>query len=91
MKDRDTVLKAIRTLGVPAEASINDIKNIYGKLAMKYHPDRNGNDSNGKMAEINAAYKTIMCYCGNYAIPFGENHIKETEKEWWIHHFGGNM
>lgn len=91
MKDKDAILSAIRTLRIPSEASIHDIKAIYKKLAMKYHPDRNDSSSNGKMAEINAAYRTIMDYCQNYAIPFDENCIRLTEKEWWVKHFGDNM
>ncbi|WDI79321.1 J domain-containing protein [Candidatus Vidania fulgoroideae] len=49
-------------LGVSKEASLEEIKIAYKRLAMKYHPDRN-KDSNSeeKFKEINEAYMTLSC------------------------------
>jgi len=50
------------TLGVARNASEEDIKKAYRKLAMKYHPDRNlGKEkwANEKFKEINEAYGVI--------------------------------
>lgn len=44
-------------LGVPREASQEDIKNSYRKLAMKHHPDRGGDQQ--KFTEIQQAYDTL--------------------------------
>ncbi|MDA0967741.1 MAG: molecular chaperone DnaJ [Proteobacteria bacterium] len=48
-------------LGVQKNASDDEIKKSYRKLAMKYHPDRNKDDkeSERKFKEVSAAYETL--------------------------------
>ena len=47
-------------LGVPKEASPEDIKKSYRKLSLKYHPDRNSDaDATEKYKAINEAYETL--------------------------------
>ena len=48
-------------LGVNKEASDDDIKKAYKKLAVKYHPDKNPGDKEAeeKMKEINNAYTVL--------------------------------
>jgi molecular chaperone DnaJ len=49
------------TLGVPRDASDEDLKKAYRKLVLQYHPDRNPGDKTAeeKIREINAAYEVV--------------------------------
>ncbi len=50
-----------RTLGLRPDASAEEIKKVYRKLALKYHPDSNGgnHDSEDRLKEINEAYHIL--------------------------------
>lgn len=50
-----------KLLGVERNASADDIKKAYRKLAMKYHPDQNKGDSSAeeKFKEVNQAYDVL--------------------------------
>ncbi|UOF94141.1 MAG: molecular chaperone DnaJ [Bordetella sp.] len=49
-------------LGVTKNASENDLKKAYRKLAMKYHPDRNSNEkeTEEKFKEVKEAYEILI-------------------------------
>lgn len=49
-------------LEVPNTASNSDIKKAYRKMALKWHPDKNGGskDAEEKFKQINAAYECLI-------------------------------
>jgi len=50
-----------KTLGLKPDSSSEEIKNVYRKLAMQYHPDRNGDniESEERIKKINEAYQIL--------------------------------
>ncbi|MBQ3192661.1 MAG: DnaJ domain-containing protein [Oscillospiraceae bacterium] len=69
-----------KVLGVSPDASDEDIKRAYRRLAKKYHPDLNPGDQEAarRMQEVNAAYEQIKNpekfqnqQSGGYGNPYG--------------------
>ena len=74
------------TLGLTPDSSAEEIKKVYRKLAMQYHPDRNGGnpESEDRLKEINGAYQILgdeekrRRYDLQYRQPF-ENYVFHEE------------
>jgi len=51
-------------LGVSEDATLNEIKEAYRKLALRYHPDKNPDDlySQNKFIEVGKAYEILSNY-----------------------------
>ncbi len=59
--DRNKAIAELAKMGLPPNATSEEIKQIYRKLAMKYHPDRTGNDpiAEETFKNIKAAYEYL--------------------------------
>jgi DnaJ-class molecular chaperone len=93
---RHTITNPYDVLGVPRTASQEEIKAKYRELAMRYHPDKGGNDE--KMKEVNQAYDILSdenkrreydnppeTFYGGTQNPFGDGNIDEFIRQM----FGG--
>jgi len=69
-----------KVLEVTPEATENEIKKAYKKLAMKYHPDKNPDDpdAESKFKEITEAYETLS---NLEKRQFYDNHGKDGNQE----------
>ena len=83
-----------KVLGLDPDASDEDVKRAYRRLAKKYHPDLNPGDAEAarKMQEVNAAYEQIKNpekftqqssggYGGGYYDPFGGYRQQQSQAD----------
>jgi DnaJ-class molecular chaperone len=59
MDNNTSYLDPYITLGLNKEASEDDVKKAYKKLALKYHPDKNGGDD-VMFKKVNEAYQILI-------------------------------
>ncbi len=93
MNTFDKIDHARRLLELPERASMNQIKSNFRRLIIKWHPDKNDENSQNyeqMTRRIIDAYKTILAYCSQYKYSFSREEINNyiTEEEWWHERFG---
>lgn len=73
-----------KILGVPEDATLEEIKRRYRKLALLYHPDRNNDASAAEMfKEINEAYAILSGKEKEPIAPKSRAERPITEDEYW--------
>ncbi|MFA5156690.1 MAG: DnaJ domain-containing protein [Candidatus Omnitrophota bacterium] len=74
--------EARKILGLGEEASIEEIKEAFRRLALKYHPDRCSEKDKKYYEEIfkkvSHAKDIIGSYCANYRYSFKEKEVKKN-------------
>ncbi len=85
MSDFKQVDGARRILGLGEDASMEEIKEAYRKLSLKYHPDRcvgkEKRHCEEMMRKINHAKDTVMAYCAGYRFSFKEKDVKKNSMD----------
>ena len=74
--------EARRLLGLGEKATLQEIREAYRKLALKYHPDkckqRDKKEREEMFKKINHANEILLLYCAGYEISFKEENVKKT-------------
>lgn len=73
--DFEFVDRARKTMQLPEEASLFDIKQTYRRLALLHHPDKHGPEE--EMKRLAQAYEILENYCQNYVYSFKEKDVQK--------------
>jgi hypothetical protein len=85
------ILAAKALLGLGGQASLQEIKAAYRKLAKECHPDLAGQTAeSGSMRELSAAYAVLLAYCSTFRFPLVPSEGSEPmdPEDWWLDRFG---
>ena len=73
--------KARVLFGLGERAGLKEIKARHRVLVKSHHPDRNSDHVPERIREINAAYRILTEYCGNYRFCFTQEEFLEQNPE----------
>lgn len=76
MADFEAIDEARRLLGLGEEASMQQIRNAYRRLARQHHPDTGSSSGDVEvMKKLNRSYKLLTDYCHDYRYSFREEDV----------------
>lgn len=83
MADFSEIDKSRKVLGLGKTATLKEIKKVYRKLSLKYHPDRckDKKECEDMFKKINHANEVLMAYCAGYCYSFGKEDVKRTSMD----------
>lgn len=76
----DDFAAALAILGLPARATLVEIRQRHRTLAKRLHPDTGGTDAEAIRA-LNEAYRLVQDYCRNYRFDFSRAEFLEQNPE----------
>ncbi|MCK4520158.1 MAG: DnaJ domain-containing protein [Candidatus Omnitrophica bacterium] len=91
MAEFKEVDQARKVLGLDEYATLEDIKDVFRKLALKYHPDKCKGEKKKECEEmfkrIAHAKDVLSAYCAGYRYSFKEKDVKRNsfDKEFYKH------
>jgi len=91
MADFKQIDEARKILGLEETVTLEEVKDAYHNLALKYHPDKCKDERKKECEEmfkkINHAKDVILNYCANYMYSFKEKDVKKNimDKELYEH------
>ncbi len=91
MIDFKQIDESRKLLGLDEEVTLEEIKEVYRNLSLKYHPDKCKEADKKRceemMKKVNRATDIIMAYCAGYRFSFKEKDVKKNvmNKELYEH------
>ena len=89
----EEITEARKTLNLPEQASMEEIKSSYRRLLTKWHPDtcsENKEICSEMTRKIVNSYRTLLAYCSQYKYSFSKEEVSKylSAEEWWLNRFG---
>lgn len=73
--------QARQLFGLPERVTLREIKARHRALVKRFHPDRGETEDPESIRRINAAYRLLLDYCGNYRFSFAREEFLEQNPE----------